>query len=46
MAVAKPNPNQPLLDKYAALGLTNPSQYVVKNKFDENKAKSDVISKV
>ena len=46
MAVAKPNPNQPLLDKYAALGLTNPSQYVVKNKFNENKAKSDVISKV
>jgi len=46
MAVAKPNPNQPLLDKYAALGLTNVTSYVTKGKFDENKAKSDVISKV
>ena len=46
MAVAKPNPNQPLLDKYAALGLTDVASYVTKGKFDENKAKSDVISKV
>ena len=46
MAVAKPNPNQPLLDKYAALGLTDTAIYVTKGKFDENKAKSDVISKV
>lgn len=46
MAVAKPNPNQPLLDKYAALGLTDVTSYVTKGKFDENKAKSDVISKV
>ena len=46
MAVAKPNPNQPLLDKYAALGLTDTASYVTKGKFDENKAKSDVISKV
>ena len=46
MAVAKPNPNQPLIDKYAALGLTDASSYVTKGRFDENKAKSDVISKV
>ena len=46
MAVAKPNPNQPLIDKYAALGLTDAASYATKGKFDENKAKSDVISKV
>jgi hypothetical protein len=46
MAVAKPDPNQPLLDKYAALGLADVASYVTKGKFDENKAKSDVISKV
>jgi hypothetical protein len=46
MAVAKPDPNQPLLDKYAALGLTDVASYVTKGRFDENKAKSDVISKV
>jgi hypothetical protein len=46
MAVAKPDPNQPLLDKYTALGLTDVESYVTKGRFDENKAKSDVISKV
>jgi hypothetical protein len=46
MAVAKPNPNQPLIDKYAALGLEDAASYVTKGRFDENKAKSDVISKV
>ena len=46
MAVAKPNPNQPLIDKYTALELTDAASYVTKGKFDENKAKSDVISKV
>jgi hypothetical protein len=46
MAVAKPNPNQPLIDKYAALGLEDAASYVTQGRFDENKAKSDVISKV
>jgi hypothetical protein len=46
MAEAKPNPNQALLDKYAALGLTDVSSYVTKGKFDEKKASTDVIKNI
>ena len=47
MAVApKVNPNQDAIDRYKALGLSNVESYITKGKFDENKAKTDVIKNV
>ena len=47
MAVApKVNPNQDTIDRYKALGLSNVESYITKGKFDENKAKTDVIKNV
>ena len=42
----KPNPNQAIIDKYKALGLADAASYVAKGKFNENKAKTDVIKNI
>jgi uncharacterized protein YdbL (DUF1318 family) len=40
------DPNQATIDKYKALGLTDAASYVTKGKFDEAKAKTDLIKNV
>ena len=45
-AAPKVNPNQDTIDRYKALGLSNVESYITKGKFDENKAKADVIKNV
>jgi len=45
-AAPKVDRNQATIDRYKALGLTDPASYVTKGKFDEAKAQTDLIKNV